>query len=358
MLTPARRIALVSCLTAVVGGLCVLAQPQMAATLAAQQNLCRNGTTDPSATWCRLVLDYPNRLPAAIIAASVVVFVILAFLAGRWCLQPFRQLVDVIEQMGPTNLGQRVGTAGRPDALGSLSAALNALMDRIAAGYASQRRFAANASHELRTPLAVQRTLIEVGLNATLTDDQVNLLTMQLLAANRRNEQLIEGLLTLAEAEQTAAGHTPQRLDHITEEVVELHQNRARAANVELSCVVVPSTVRGERVLLERLITNLIQNAIIYNVDAGTVDVTVEPGLLSVINTGPAIRPDEVDGLFEPFRRRAGERLSYSDGAGLGLTITAAITSTHDARIRAEPGPNGGLAVRVEFPSRQQQAIF
>jgi signal transduction histidine kinase len=224
-------------------------------------------------------------------------------------------------------------------------------MDRIAAGYEGQRRFAANASHELRTPLAVQRTLIEVGMAQPLSADQIQLLTRQLLQTNERNEQLIEGLLVLSESDQGLVSRTPQRLDLIAQAVVAAHQDRAARADVELHVRLEPRTVPGEQVLLERLVTNLVQNAIKYNTPGGTVEVTVggSPSL-SVTNTGPVVGPEAVPRLFEPFRRLSADRMDHGGGSGLGLTIARSIAQAHDGTICAAAQATGGLRVDVVLP--------
>lgn len=350
-MNPTRRIATAIIGALVLGGVITVVVPIALRALATQRASCLGPASDAlPGRWCALVVRYPNRLPIVSGLLLGAVLVVLGVLAARWCLRPVRDLLEVVDQLGPTNLGHRTGMGKRRDELGRLGRGLDAMMDRIASSYDSQRRFAANASHELRTPLAVQRTLIEVGMAEPLTGDQLALLTSQLLTTNQRNERLIEGLLTLAEAEQTPVGHTPQRLDQIARAVVEAYEPRARDSDVALTLESTPTTITGEQVLIERLVTNLVQNAIAYNVPGGTVTIMVESGAVAVTNTGRPVPTDEVGSLFEPFHRGTGERLTHGGGAGLGLTITRAIAAAHHAAITAVPGASGGLTVRVAYP--------
>ncbi|WP_238007183.1 HAMP domain-containing sensor histidine kinase [Dactylosporangium sp. AC04546] len=288
-----------------------------------------------------------------------VVWLAAARSAATWVLRPLHDLVPVLAQAGPQNLGHRIragsraGSRGVDDEFLRLCRAVDAMMDRIMAAYDHQRRFAANASHELRTPLAVQRTLIEVGMAQPLTEEQVRLLTAQLLQTNERNERLVEGLLVLSEADQGLAVRTPQRLDEIVSAVAAAHRSRALAAGLRLTVKLHARTVEGERVLLERLVTNLVQNAVKYNTDGGSVAVTVGAGnpALTVTNTGPPVPPDQVDALFEPFKRLAGDRIDHSGGAGLGLAIARSITRAHDGTITAIAQDDGGLRVEVRLPA-------
>lgn len=95
---------------------------------------------------------------------------------------------------------------------------------------------------------------------------------------------------------------------------------------------------------------NLLSNAIKYNEPGGRVTVTLDGrGLLTVTNTGPPIPAQDVSGLFEPFRRRSGERLEHGNGVGLGLTIVRSIAAAHTAAIQARPEPDGGLHIEVAF---------
>ena len=287
------------------------------------------------------------------VISGLLVVLAVAVLLGlaRWVLNPIRAFTATVGRLGPQNLGERVPVTREHDETTALAVELNRMMDRLAAGYEGQRSFAANASHELRTPLAVQRTLIEVGMSAPLSTDQMELLTRQLLETNERNERLIEGLLVLSESERGLVGTTRQRLDVITQTVVDRHLDLAEQATVKLHVDVVPRVVMGEAVLLERLVTNLVHNAIKYNRPGGCVGVRVgDTPALRVTNTGMAVAAEDVPALFEPFRRHSGIRSDHSGGAGLGLTIVRSITQAHGGSVTATAGADGGLEVSLLLP--------
>ncbi|WP_431910593.1 sensor histidine kinase [Micromonospora carbonacea] len=289
-----------------------------------------------------------------VIAVTVVLLALLAagYPAVRWCLRPLRDLVPVIADVGPQNLGHRLRPGPGRDELAVLGRTIDEMMDRIAVGYEAQRRFAADASHELRTPLAVQRTLIEVGLARTLNEDQLTLLTAQLLETNERNERLIEGLLVLSESDRGLLTRTPLRLDRTVATVLDAYRGRAGEAGVTIVSRLSPRLVLGEQVLLERLVVNLVQNGLKYNRRGGTLTVRVgtDPALV-VENTGDDVPPDEVAALFEPFRRRTGRRIDHSGGAGLGLAIVRSITRAHEGIVTASSTGKDGLRVQVTFPT-------
>jgi signal transduction histidine kinase len=345
MSSPARRILLL-CAT-----LLVVAQFASPATYTMMRlahefgpSIC--GGTQPSFFCARQDL-----LAGLVLFAILLIMLAACGLAIHWCLRPIRDLAPAIANVGPQNLGHRLRPGSGHHEMAVLGRAIDEMMDRIAIGYEAQRRFAADASHELRTPLAVQRTLIEVGMARTLSDDQLSLLTAQLLETNERNERLIEGLLVLAESDRGLVARTPLRLDQIVAGVVEKHEATAADKGVTITSRLEPRTVLGEQVLLERLVTNLVQNAIKYNRSEGTVEVVVaeEPALV-VVNTGADVPPDEVSALFEPFRRRSAARIDHSGGAGLGLSIARSITRAHDGIIAASSTGHDGLRVQVSLP--------
>jgi len=291
----------------------------------------------------------------AIVGLLVLVSAAVVIGLARWALNPIRAFTATVGRLGPQNLGERVPVIDDNDESAALAVELNRMMDRLAAGYEGQRSFAANASHELRTPLAVQRALIEVSMSAPLTASQMELLTRQLLDTNERNERLIEGLLVLSESERGLVGTSPQRLDEITQAVIDRHYDLADEANVKVHAELAARTVMGEAVLLERLVTNLVQNAIKYNRSGGCVSVRVgDTPALRVTNTGDHVPAADVPALFEPFRRHRGTRIDHSGGAGLGLTIVRSITQAHGGNVTAEAGADGGLDINVSLPTCQR----
>jgi signal transduction histidine kinase len=284
------------------------------------------------------------------LGVSTVVAVVAAYGLARWVTLPIRGIAETVGRFGPNSLGLRLRTKGPRDETRQLSDAIDAMLDRLAEGYEAQRRFASTASHELRTPLATQRALIEVSLASALTPEQLDLLSRQLLATNERNEHLVDGLLTLAETDRGLLANGQQRLDLIVAEATESLRSAAQERGVQVTCSLAPLTVLGERPLLERLASNLVFNAIRHNHDGGSVAVEVfGDGAFVVTNTGPVVAPEQVAGLFEPFRRGSGERLDHGGGVGLGLTIARSIAAAHGAEIRATANPSGGLRVEVRF---------
>jgi signal transduction histidine kinase len=301
--------------------------------------------------FCVAVFRWPSIPTILTIGLVLIAFGAACIPLIRWCLRPLRDLAPVIADVGPQNLGHRLRPGTGRDELATLGRAIDEMMDRITVGYEAQRRFAADASHELRTPLAVQRTLIEVGMVHTLKSDQLALLTAQLLETNERNERLIEGLLVLSESDRGLMARSPLRLDLITASVLDAHRKRADEAGITIVSELSRRVVQGEQVLLERLLTNLVQNALKYNRPDGTVKVVVgdDPALV-ITNTGDDVPPDEVAALFEPFRRRAATRIDHSGGAGLGLAIARSITRAHDGTIGASSTGHDGLRVEVDLP--------
>ncbi|MGK5683726.1 sensor histidine kinase [Actinoplanes sp. URMC 104] len=300
---------------------------------------------------CRVTRKIPidNLVQYGIVLAATALLVPLLV---WWVLAPVRRVLPVIAQVGPQNLGHRIRPGRGRDEIKRLGRALDTMMNGIAAGYEGQRSFAANASHELRTPLALQRTLIEVGMAEPLTPEQSALLASQLLETNARNERLIEGLLVLSQADQGLTSRTRQSLDDIAAGVVDAHGRVAADADVKVTIDAGPYEVWGDGVLLERLVRNLVHNAIKYNRPGGTVRVCVGAagGALTVENTGPVVPAEDVSRLFEPFTRAATGRIDHSGGSGLGLAIARSIVRAHGGTITATAPGEGGLRVTVGLP--------
>jgi signal transduction histidine kinase len=277
-------------------------------------------------------------------------------LAGR-TLRPLSETVQTVRQLGPESLRQRIRMTGSADVLKELADALDDALDRLAAGYEGQRRFAANASHELRTPLAVQRLLTEVAMDDPHAGEDLHRLGAQLIRVNERNERLVEGLLVLAESDRGVPGKVPVQLDQVAASVLDAHADMAGKHDVHLHRSIAERQMSGDPLLLERLIGNLVTNAILYNVPGGWVEVEVlaetdRGPAMSVRNTGQVVPAESVAALFEPFRRLSADRTNHSGGAGLGMSIARSITTAHGGTIRARPRSEGGRIVDIELPLR------
>ncbi|BCJ49853.1 two-component sensor histidine kinase [Actinoplanes sp. NBRC 14428] len=309
-------------------------------------------SAEPSPGWWCALPAGPVTQARIVEAVLVLLGAGLLLVAVRWALGPLRDVAGVIRVVGPQNLGQRL-TAGRFGGEAQvLARAVNEMLERVAVGYESQRRFAAAASHELRTPLAVQRALVEVSLANSPTPQKVEVVAEQLLAANERNVNLIEALLVLSESDRGLAGRTAVRLDHVVEKVLADHREQAAAAGVTITSRLSPRPVDGEELLLERLVTNLVQNAVKYNRPGGTIDVVVgDRPTLTVANTGDDVPVSAVARLFEPFQRLGGDRINRADGVGLGLTIVSSIVRAHGGTVTCHSTGHDGLRLEVDLPA-------
>jgi signal transduction histidine kinase len=282
------------------------------------------------------------------------------FVAGR-VLRPLRQMTTAARTISAGNLHARLALTGPDDEFKQLGDAFDELLTRLEASFAAQRRFVANAAHELRTPLTVERTLLQVALadpNATATSLRAT--CGELLASGREQEQLIDALLTLATSQRGLETRQPVDLAVAAQAVLESVRSEAERLGVELMAALGTADTSGDPTLIERLIANLLDNAIHYNEPGGRVDVrtatATDGAVLSVTNTGPWVPPGEIERLFEPFQRLARERTASDRHRGLGLSIARAIASAHGGTVAAEPRPDGGLAVTVSLPAARVSA--
>jgi signal transduction histidine kinase len=282
-------------------------------------------------------------------------------LAGR-ALHPLQLITATARRVADRSLHERIELDRPDDEIKELADTFDAMLGRLDEAFEGQQRFVANASHELRTPLTINRTLIEVALDRPDVDESLRQLGATLLSVNQRHERLIDGLLTLACSEQRVAEATRVELAELAEHVATESEPLAHTAGVELRSELGPATVRGDPVLLERLIQNLVDNAIRYNVGEGGW-VRVSTGLvgdrarLAVENTGPVVPGYIVPTLFEPFRRQpTAERVAEAGtgasnrGAGLGLSIVRSVARAHGGEARAAARTGGGLIVEVDLP--------
>ncbi|NDU77218.1 HAMP domain-containing protein [Actinomadura sp. DSM 109109] len=277
-------------------------------------------------------------------------------LADR-ALRPVHKITETARRVARSHdLTERIAYEGPRDDVKELADTFDTMLGRLARAFDGQRRFVANASHELRTPLAINRTLIDVALRRPDATGDVKRLGESLLVVNGRHERLIDGLLTLAGTENVVVGAGPLDLADVAGHVLRQAAPEARARGVTADRLLGPAPTSGDPVLVERLVQNLVENAIRHNHDGGEAHVAtrVRDGWaeVTVTNTGPPVPAYEVETIFEPFRRLGNDRVRSDRGAGLGLSIVRATATAHGGTVTAVPRPEGGLVVTVRLPGR------
>ncbi|GII34898.1 sensor histidine kinase [Planotetraspora mira] len=275
--------------------------------------------------------------------------------AGRM-LRPLRTLTAATRRISQDRLHERVALTGPRDELKELADTFDEMVARLEASFSSQRRFVADASHELRTPLAIVRTGAEVLLaKRESTHEQWEAMARRVLAANGRAERLLDGLLALARSDSGVIAHEAHDLAVAAAGALSEADDEAEAAGLSVTTDLRPALVVGDPVLLDRLVRNLVDNAIRHNHPGGWIQVDTGgrdgEAVVTVRNSGEAIAPAEVDRLFEPFQRLKSDRTAGARSTGLGLAIVRSIVDAHDGTVAAAPNAEGGLAVTVTLPA-------
>ncbi len=293
-----------------------------------------------------------NRLVVVLLVAGPALAATLAFtewmLAGA-ALRPVRRMAQRAETISMTAPGERLPVPPGGDEIAELGRTLNAMLVRIEATIAHERAFIDDASHELRTPLAVLRGEIELAAQ----DDDLPTIRQGLrgaLEATDRLTRLSDNLLTLARAD---AGH----LQAGPTEVDLLDAVRTAVAGipcpdgVTLTVEGAPVTVRGAPEWIDRVVANLVTNALRHARSRVrvTLDVTADGVRLTVADDGPGFPDELLPRAFDRFSRGDGAR--SPGGTGLGLAIVASIMGGLGGSTRAGNGPPlGGASVEATFP--------
>jgi signal transduction histidine kinase len=227
--------------------------------------------------------------------------------------------------------------------------------------YQAQRQFVANASHELRAPLTRQRALIQVALG----DPDANFASLRtaherVLASEQHLEQMIDGLLALTRGQTGLERRERLDLATLAAQVLRTRDSETTNLGLDVRATLATAPTVGDPRLLERLLANLLDNAIRHNIPEGHVEITTgtrhQHAFLMVTNSGPTIPPEELPRLLQPFQRLHGTRTTHGSGNGLGLAIVDAIAAAHRATLSAQPRSGGGLTVEVTFPSTSLDA--
>ena len=274
-------------------------------------------------------------------------------MSGR-VLRPVRVITETARRASEQHLGERLALTGARDELKELADTFDGMLERLDAAFTTQRRFVANASHELRTPLTVMRTAIDVTLaKPSPTARQLTDMAVRVRRSIDRAESMVEALLTLAVSDQGKLSTEFSDLATWAEDAIDAAAPEIERLDLRVDALLDPAETTGDPQLLERMIWNLVDNAVRHNEPGGWIRLRTGSSdaavYLEIANSGPFIPDDAVPLLFEPFRRMEA-RTGVRDGVGLGLSITRSVVTAHRATVTARSQPDGGLDISVVIP--------
>ena len=320
---------------------------------------------------CSLVLtsDELARIDSNAINAFLVLCA-AAPLIGFWlasrAIRPLAEITDTARRIDANQLAERLPQRGTGDELDRLSSTLNGLLDRVAQQQRARRDFLANSAHELRSPLAAIRSSVEVALLAPRSGEEYEQLLQELIDESTSLEQLVNQLLLLAEtdAERLSVQAAPVRFDELVRKAVNMFEAVADTRSIRLTSVPFPEVVVAGNVQhLRQVVNNLLDNALKFTPDGGTVRVSITQDLsqaqmtLTVQDSGCGIPASDLPHIFDRFFR--GERFRARHGpiggTGLGLSICEGIVSGHQGTIHAESVMGQGTSLIVTFPTLPAQ---
>jgi signal transduction histidine kinase len=270
-------------------------------------------------------------------------------------------MADRARRLGGEDLSGRLPVANPRDELGQLAETFNELLARLELSLKQQRQFMADASHELRTPITTTRTAANVALQQRhrAEDEYRHALTIVEQQATRLS-RIVHDLFTLARAD---AGTYPVRkhpmyLDEVIDDAVAAARVLASTKGVRIEFSGIRSAAFvGDEELIQRLIVNLLDNAVRHSPPGTVVGVDLQaaaPGgyLIAVSDQGPGIPPDNQPHIFERFYRVDAHRGSRDGGAGLGLALVRWVAELHSGKVTLTSSSNTGSTFTVELSSR------
>jgi two-component system OmpR family sensor kinase len=298
-----------------------------------------------------------------VVTAAIMITVLLGagwFLTQR-ALSPIRRIADAAAAVSLSNLSQRIDVDAMERELSDLATTINNTFDRLQRSFDQQSRFRAHASHELRTPLAIILANVDLALRRERTPDEYQQTLTTISKSAYRMKAIIEGLLSLAQAEsgQLQVNFDRTSLRDVVESTCGLMQPLADKKGMRIRFAApsdcrVCDVVLGDADRLTEAVTNLISNAVLYGDQKSDVDVsltcTATTARVAVRNSGHPIPESDRAFLFTPFYRVDGSQTRHATGCGLGLAITYWIIEAHGGTVDVQSDAEHGTVFTIELP--------
>jgi signal transduction histidine kinase len=286
----------------------------------------------------------------AALVALLGLSLLVGWLAAGRALRPVGKLTGRARQLSEEDLQQRLGLDGPNDELKELADTIDGMLDRLEKAFNAQRQFSASVSHELRTPLSVIRAEADVALADPDATERERVFAEKMRDAADRSESLLDSMLTLARSESTMSNREIVDLADLAGDTLSARTDGADRAGIEIDIDLHTAEVEADPWLLERVVVNLVDNAVKHNQPGGWVTLTVkaegDEAVLQVANGGEVLSADQIDLILQPFQRTNRNRPGY----GLGMTIVQSVVKAHEGSIEVEPRAEGGLVVTVRLP--------
>ena len=296
--------------------------------------------------------DFALQLLLALLGTLLVAVAVGWVLAAR-ALAPLERIRATAARVSAHAVGERVRLEGSSGEVREVADAMDAMLDRLEESLEAQKRFVANASHELRGPLTVIRTEADVALaDPDAGEEDLRAMARAVIEGSERAEALLEGLLLLARSQRGLLRRETLELGDAARVGAAHVGPEASGSEISVKMELGPAPVEGDRRLLERVLANLVENAVRYNRHGGEVSVRTwtegEWALAEVRNSGPLLSAEDVGRMTEPFERLG--RRADGRGSGLGLSIARTVAEAHGGRLELAPGASGGAIARVRLP--------
>lgn len=309
--------------------------------------------TDVSGLPNAFVTDYFTVLPILLL----VTFIGGWFMAGR-ALMPVNRVAEAAQRISGSSLHLRIPERHANDELDQLIVAFNKMMERLSENFEQIRRFSTDVSHELRTPITAIRGQLEVALMTADSEEAFREAIVNALEDVDRISNIVRALLLLSQAEtgQLALQQQPVNLSEVCEELAEQFQASARETGVTLDSDLAPDVIiRGDRTQMDRLVANLLDNALKYTPAGGRVviELKTDPAndavVFRVADTGKGIPAASLSHIFDRFYRVPGE--DPNKGLGLGLSFVNWIVRAHKGHIHVDSEVGRGTTFTITFPA-------
>jgi len=303
-------------------------------------------------------------LVAGLIFSSLALIAISYFIAGK-ILKPIGAMKDLTHNISEKNLDQRLPVGTGRDEFNELARTINRMLDRLRYSFVRQRDFLFDTSHELKTPLTTMRLAIDeictTDMEIFPSSSKENLFRLndQVL----RMDRLVKDLLNLSSLEMLDnIDPKPVDLTELLSSLAADYRLSANAQNVQMNTHL-PSQliIQGEAEKLNRAFSNILDNAIKYNVEGGRIEMVGDQSdvdlTITVTNTGPGVAAAETNKVFDQFYRVEQSRSLQHGGSGLGLTIVKRIVELHNGKIKFESKPGAWTQVTVSLPRRREPKL-